>query len=216
MTGAALKVTLKLATSLDGRIALADGRSQWITGPDARSQVHKLRATHDCVLTGIGTILADDPLMTARPNGEKSAEQPTRAILDTHARIPVDSAVLNEPGAVIFHAGQPDPTFRKSGVQFVETPRLGDSISLSAALDWLARAGCGSVMIEAGGEVAASAIKSGRVTHIEWFRAPMLLGGDGHACIAALGLESLQNPPTFTCVTRRACGRDVWESWERS
>ena len=88
-------------------------------------------------------------------------------------------------------------------------------MSIEAALDWLCEAGRRSVMIEAGGQLAASAIASGRVTGIEWFRAPILLGGDGLACIAALGLESLENPPTFTCIERRSCGRDVWESWER-
>ena len=216
MTGAALKVTLKLATSLDGRIALSDGRSKWITGRQSRAAVHALRAAHDCVLTGIGTILADNPLMTTRPGGAPLDDQPLRAVMDTRARTPHDSAFLAAGPAVVFHAETPPPTLLQTGAQLVKLAKTqAGVVSIEAALDWLCEAGRRSVMIEAGGQLAASAIASGRVTGIEWFRAPILLGGDGLACIAALGLESLENPPTFTCIERRSCGRDVWESWER-
>ena len=215
MTRAVLKVTLKLATSLDGRIALADGRSKWITGPQSRAQVHALRASHDCVLTGVGTILADDPLMTARPDGETAVPQPRRAVLDTHARTPDESAFLAAGRAIIFHSESPKVASSSKNACLVKLPKAGDRVSLDAALDWLMQDGCLSVMIEAGGQVAASAIRTGRVSRIEWFRAPILLGADGRAGIAALGLETLDDPPTFTCAARRACGQDVWESWER-
>lgn len=215
MTGAALKVTLKLATSLDGQIALSDGRSQWITGPESRAEVHRLRAAHDCVLTGVGTILSDDPLMTARPGGELSDRQPLRAVMDTQARTPVGSAFVSAGGAIIFHAGEADAALADAGAKLVKMPKADEGVSFEAVLDWLADGGCETVMIEAGGQIAASAIRSSRVTSIEWFRAPILLGGDGRACIAALGLETLDDPPTFTCTERRRCGRDIWESWER-
>lgn len=216
MTGPALKVTLKLATSLDGRIALSDGRSKWITGPQSRAAVHALRAAHDCVLTGVGTILADDPLMTARPGGEPRPSQPMRAVMDTRARTPADSAFLAAGPAVIFHAETPPAALTRAEARLVALSKDDTGrASLDAALDWLVENGCRSVMIEAGGSIAASAIRSGRVSVIEWFRAPILLGGDGLACIAALGLESLENPPTFKRVALRACGRDTWESWER-
>jgi diaminohydroxyphosphoribosylaminopyrimidine deaminase/5-amino-6-(5-phosphoribosylamino)uracil reductase len=217
VTGVALTVTLKLATSLDGRIALADGRSKWITGPQSRAAVHALRAAHDCVLTGVGTILADDPKMTARPGGDPSSDQPLRAVMDTHARTPADSAFLAAGPAVVFHSSNAPSALTLAQARLVALPKDdAGQLSFDAALDWLAENGCRSVMIEAGGQLAASAIGSGRVTSIEWFRAPVLLGGDGLACIAALGLESLENPPTFTVTKRRSCGRDVWESWERT
>ena len=93
---------------------------------------------------------------------------------------------------------------------------LEGHVSIAQAITWLGNVGHRSVMIEAGGKLAASAIKAGLVDKIEWFRAPVLLGGDGRPAIAALGLENLEAPPTFTRKEVRDCGPDIWESWERS
>lgn len=182
------RVTLKLATSLDGRIALSNGASQWITGPESRAEVHRMRAAHTLILTGIGTILADNPRLTARPEGG-CERQPDVAIMDSQDRTPSDAAV------------------------FAEASR---SVTLVPHRD-LARAMTGHdmVMIEAGAQLAASAIAADLVDRIEWFRAPMLLGGDGLPVIAALGLETLGSAPIFRRTGIRERGADLQESYER-
>lgn len=187
--GSRARVTLKLATSLDGRIALANGRSQWITGPESRAEVHRIRAAHDAILTGIGTILADDPQMTARPGGLASAHQPDILIMDSQARTPDSAAV---------HGHQ------------ARRVRLFHDRDLAAAMN-----GYDSVMIEAGSAIAGAALAAGLVDRIEWFRAPIVLGGDGLAAIAALGLEQLDLAPTFKRVGLVERGRDLQESYER-
>lgn len=211
------RVTLKLATSLDSRIALADGRSKWITGEEARAQVHEMRAAHDVVLTGVGTVLADNPQLTARPGGVEAPHQPRRAVMDSQARTPADGAFVGAGPVTIFHAtDHPPAALQEAGAELVRVaPEPDGRAGLAAALAWLQDAGARSVMIEAGGDLAAAAITSGVVDRIEWFRAPILLGGDGRPAIAALGLESLDAPPTFRRVAMRECGRDAWESWER-
>ena len=189
MTGAARpRVTLKLATSLDGRIALANGASQWITGPESRAEVHRMRAAHAAILTGIGTILADDPRMTAR-TGADDVRQPDVIIMDSQARTPGNAAVFSDPDRQVMLVPHRD----------------------------LARACAGydSVMIEAGAQIAASAIAAGLVDRIEWFRAPVILGGDGLAVIAALGLETLGEAPIFRRTGVRERGADLQESYER-
>ncbi len=183
------RVTLKLATSLDGRIALANGASQWITGPESRVVVHRMRAAHDAILTGIGTILADDPQLTARPEGG-CERQPDIIIMDSQGRTPANARV--------FKGGD-------RSVTLVPYRDLGRAM-----------AGHERVMIEAGAEIAASAVRDGLVDCIEWFRAPMVLGGDGLPVLAALGLETLDAAPIFrrTGVVER--GADLQETYERT
>jgi diaminohydroxyphosphoribosylaminopyrimidine deaminase/5-amino-6-(5-phosphoribosylamino)uracil reductase len=217
---APVRVTLKLATSLDARIALASGESKWITGPEARDAVHRLRADHDLVLTGVGTILADDPLMTARPGGTPAARQPVRAVLDTRLRTPPDCALLTQGPAVFFHGEDaPAPAVKAleaAGARCVERRTGASGVDIIHALEWLAPESLSSVLIEAGGRVAASAIRARIVDRIEWFRAPVLLGGDGLPAMAALGLETLGAAPMFRRTDTGACGADVWETWERA
>ena len=218
MIGTRPRVTLKLATSLDGRIALANGVSQWITSPASRAEVHKLRARHDVVLTGIGTVLADNPRMTVRDNGVEQPEQPMRAVLDTTARTPAEGQYVLAGPVTIFHSTDSIPNaLAASHAELVRIDRDSKGhASIAQAIIWLGSAGHRSIMIEAGGRLAASAIMAGLVDQIEWFRAPVLLGGDGHPAIAVLGLENLDAPPTFTRKEVRDCGPDIWESWERS
>lgn len=216
------RITLKLATSLDGRIALAGGASQWITGSEARAAVHDLRAAHGAVLTGVGSILADDPLMTARP-GNGAAAQPLRVVLDTRLRTPSGARLFSEsPDSVVIVCAADVPArartaLERLGAQVIPLNRFdGPHVSFSAALDRLSGLGVSRVMIEAGARVAASAVKSGRVTHIEWFRAPVLLGGDSWPVISALGLETLDGAPRFRRTGVREAGEDLHESYERA
>ena len=182
------RVTLKLATSLDGKIALANGASQWITGPESRAVVHRMRAAHDAILTGIGTILADDPKLTARPEGG-CERQPDIIIMDSRGRTPGKAAV-----------------FKGGGRSVTLVPHR----DLSRAI-----AGHERLMIEAGAQIAASAIRAGLVDQIEWFRAPIVLGGDGLPVLAALGLETLGEAPIFRRIGVIERGADLQESYER-
>lgn len=216
------RVTLKLATSLDGRIALANGASKWITGDAARAEVHRLRAAHDAVVTGIGTVLADDPLMSARIEGE-TPDQPRRIVLDTHLKISPDAMILNdaEGGPVTVFCGGGVPVHLRDRIaakaEVVALNRYdGPSISLKSVLEHLGGEGAETVLIEAGGKMAGAAMRSGLVDRIEWFRAPMLLGGDARGAIDSLGLERLDEAPIFSRTSVAECGDDLWESYERA
>lgn len=219
MSGPRAIVTLKLATSLDGRIALADGRSKWITGHEAREEVHTMRARHDVILTGVATVLADNPRLTARPGGAPADRQPWRVVLDTRLRTPAGAAIFEAGAVQVYHvdgesAAARDLKAAGASLHQVAADAAG-RCDLHAALRHLAGQGAQSVMIEAGGVLAGAAIRAGLVDRIEWFRAPMLIGEDGRACIAALDLESLDLAPIFTRTQVRPVGRDLWETYER-
>lgn len=216
-------VTLKLATSLDGRIALASGESKWITGEAARAEVHRLRASYDAVIVGSETVIADDPELTARldPMPDK---QPLRVVADSRGRIPASAKLFNtlEMGPVAIATLENTdldangwPSTR--GLQFWMLPAAegSSSISLHAMMESASRAGVTSMMIEGGGQLAAAFIRAGLVDRLEWFRAPILLGGDGRPCLGELGLEILAQAPKFERTSVRETGPDLWESYVR-
>lgn len=225
MSGAAIpsrpSVTLKLATSLDGRIATKSGESKWITGEEARAEGHRLRASHDAVLVGSGTVLADDPELTARTS-PSPAKQPLRIIADTRARVPASARLFRTldvaPLAVAtLETASLDQWPTHKAIQYWMLPLdpVTGSLSIEELLNSAARAGAGSVLVEGGGQLAASFVRDGLVDRIEWFRAPILLGGDGRACLGGMGLEKLANAPTYERVAVRDVGRDLWESYVR-
>lgn len=214
MTASPMRVTLKLATSLDGRIALANGQSKWITGPDSRAEVHKMRARHDVILTGIGTVIADDPAMTARPAGMTVESQPQRVVLDSQLRLPATSQILSGDPVWVFHTGGANAELENARLFETGADSTG-RVSLPAVLERLDKEGISSVMIEAGAEIAGAAIRSGLVTELEWFRAPVLIGAEGRPAIAGLGLEELRFAPTFNRISVRACGADLWETYRK-
>ena len=214
------RVTLKLATSLDGRIALANGQSRWITGEASRQAVHQLRGAHDVVLTGVGTVLADDPQLTVRLPGF-AGNQPGRVVLDTRLRTPDTARLFEEGGPLLFICGADVPVHARSaietrGANVIALNRYdGPHISLKAAIEQIAELDGESLLIEAGARIAASAMKHDLVDQIEWFRAPMLLGGDGMPVMAALGLERLDEAPIFERISIRECGADLHETYRR-
>lgn len=206
------RVTLKLATSLDGRIATAAGESQWITGEAARTQAHRLRAAHDAVLVGVETVLADDPRLTVRIPGH-DAPQPLRVVLDSRLRTPPHARLAGDGeaptlivSAVAGEVGRAEVAVVPAGPDGRPTP--------AAALDLLAARGVARVMIEGGGEVAAAFLRAGLVDAVEWFRAPVLLGGEGRPCVAALSLAALADAPRFRRLAVEPLGDDLWERYE--
>jgi diaminohydroxyphosphoribosylaminopyrimidine deaminase/5-amino-6-(5-phosphoribosylamino)uracil reductase len=207
-------ISLKLATSLDGRTATRSGDSKWITGEPARQFGHLLRATHDAILVGAGTARADNPSLTCRLKGLEACS-PLRIVLDARGDLPGDLA--------LFQAG-PVPTWRITGADVpdrpgparqVKVPLADGRIDLLALARTLGAEGLTRVLIEGGGRVAAGFLKAGLVDRIEWFRAPSLLGGDGLAAIGDLGVQALTSMPRFKRQRTLSLGDDVMDSFER-
>ena len=216
------RVTLKLATSLDGRIATAAGESQWITGEASRAEVQRLRAAHDAVLVGAETVRKDNPSLLARTQPEP-AKQPARVVVTTRLDIPPDAKMFGDVArapVIVFGVPRVSPARHAileamgARIEAVETGLGG--IDMSAVLERLAALGIGSVLVEGGGKIAASLIAADVVDRIEWFRAPLVLGGDGRPAIADLTYDALADAPRFKRVALRELGPDVWESYERT
>lgn len=201
-------VTLKLATTLDGRIATATGESQWITGPRARRAAHALRGTHDATLAGIGTVLADDPALTCRIPGFRRAPD-LRLVLDRTLRIPPGCALVRtarEAPVWVLHAPAPDPARRAAlqaaGVVLVEVPEAPTSLApagldLAAALQALGAAGLTRILVEGGAGVAGSLLRHDLVDRLAWFHAPAIIGADGWPAATAFGTAALAAMPRF-------------------
>ena len=167
-------VTLKSALSLDGNIALDSGESKWITGPLARGKAHQLRHSHDAILVGIGTVLADDPQLSVRLEGEH--KQPVRIVLDGAARLPLDAKIWRDAPAVIVicRADAPAENVARLEIRGARVWPLGDDWNLLMQQLW--RDGIYSVLIEGGARVAASAFEAGVVDKVALFIAPILMG----------------------------------------
>ncbi len=210
-------VTLKLASSLDGRIATSGGESKWITGPLARDFAHGLRLRHDAVLVGIGTALADDPELTCRlPGGD--VRPAVRVVLDSDGRFPADGKLAKTAGDVpvwlMLGEGAAVPKGLSAAVEVITVSRSDHwRPDPSAVLAALAERGVTRVLVEGGGHVAASFLRDGLVDRLYWFRAGVAIGDDGLAGVADLGLAGLSGAPRFTLARRWQLGGDVVESW---
>jgi len=205
------RVTLKLATSLDGRIATALGESQWITGPEARQQGHRLRATNDAILVGVETVLADDPELTVRLP-DYAGPHPLRVVLDSRLRTPATARVATG-NTLILTTAAPHAIGQ---AEVVAVASEDGRPAIAAVLEALASRDVTSLLIEGGGRVAASFLQAGVVDVIEWFRAPILLGGEGRPCVASLALAKLADAPKFRRLGVEPVGDDLWERYARS
>jgi diaminohydroxyphosphoribosylaminopyrimidine deaminase/5-amino-6-(5-phosphoribosylamino)uracil reductase len=213
-----MSVTLKLATSLDGRIATAAGESRWITGDASREQVHRLRADHDAVLVGIETALADDPELTVRLPGYEG-HQPARVVLDTRQRLEPGSRLAKTARDIptyVVATGAAEPRLSDVGVRVLTVPAGPDGRpDLAAVVQRLTEEGLLSLFVEGGGQVAGGFLRAGLVDRLEWFRAPILLGGEGRPAIGELGVAALAAAPHFRRVEVQALGDDLWERYAR-
>jgi len=214
-------VTLKLASTLDGRIATARGESRWITREAARDRAHLLRARHDAVMVGSNTVIADDPELTCRlPGlGERS---PVRVVVDGRLRVPLTSRVVVDAARVptwfvTLRGDAPErhEAFRDCGVELIEVDAAGETVDLAAALKELGRRGITRVLVEGGATLAAALVRADLVDHLAWFRAPRLIGGDGIAAVTGFGLADLAATPRFERVGVEPVGEDVLETFQR-
>jgi len=216
-------VTLKLATTLDGRIATHAGESQWITGPLARDRAHVLRASHDAVMVGSNTVIADDPLLTCRLPG-LTHRSPVRVIVDSRLRVPLTARVVAEARQiptwfVTLRGGDRlrQEAFRACGVELIEVDGDdGAGVDIGEGLRALGARGLTRVLAEGGSHLAASLLRDRLVDRLAWFRAPRLIGGDGLPAVAAFGLERLADAPGFGRGNLLEAGEDVLETYRRA
>jgi diaminohydroxyphosphoribosylaminopyrimidine deaminase/5-amino-6-(5-phosphoribosylamino)uracil reductase len=206
-------VTLKLAASLDGRIATASGESRWITGEDSRRFVHRLRASHDAVLVGAETVIRDDPELTCRISGGRN---PLRVVLDGRLRVPLGAQVLTNRGttATLVCTGQRAPVtkvrrMQQQGVEVLRLPDRAGSIGMKQLMRALGRRGIMSVLIEGGATVAAAAITARVVDHVLIFYAPKLIGGEGRPMLGPLGIRRLAAAPRLRHLQVKRFAADV-------
>jgi diaminohydroxyphosphoribosylaminopyrimidine deaminase / 5-amino-6-(5-phosphoribosylamino)uracil reductase len=209
-------VTLKLATSLDGRIATRRGASRWITGPAARDRAHALRAIHDAIMVGSGTVLADDPKLTCRLPGLEH-RSPVRVVVDRHLAVPPSARLIAEARQVptwVLALPSADPDRRQgllaSGVTVIEVdPDTEGGIDFNSALTALGERGITRLLVEGGGQLAAALTRARLVDRLAWFHAPLLIGGDGIPAIAGFGLEAMTDAPRFERLSTETIGGDL-------
>lgn len=214
-------ITLKLASSFDGRIATASGESQWITGPQSRRMVHGLRAAHDAVLVGAGTARADDPGLTVRGLGV--THQPVRVVCSGLLDLPLDGALANSAAGVpLWLVHGPDaPAARRvkwhqRGARLIEVGKAGGGqLDPDAMVRALGAAGLTRVFVEGGGMLAASLLGAELVDTLVGFTAGLALGAEGRPAIGPLGLGRLDEAPRFDLVEQRQVGADMMHRWAR-
>ena len=210
------EITLKLATTLDGRIATHSGESRWITGEAARRCVHELRAGHDAVVVGIETALKDDPELTVRLPGFEGF-QPSRIIFDTHARLPLHSKLAQTARVIPTYVVCVEPLggeLKSLGVKEMRVQSHHQRVDLIEALARLYDEGLGRIFIEGGAVLATTCLKAGVVDRLEWFRSPTILGGDGRAAFGFMDFSQLDQMVRFNRLGVQAVGDDLWESYE--
>lgn len=211
-------VTLKLAASLDGRIATASGESRWITGAEARRKVHALRMSHDAVMVGSGTALADDPDLTVRDMGAE--RQPVRVLLDRRLAHAPDSRLgRTARAAPVWVLHGPDApkgvriAWAATGATLIETPEAEGKLDLCGALKALAARGLTRVLSEGGSTLAAGLVKAGLVDELALFSGGLLIGSEGHPALGGLGLSALAEGPRPRLREVQALGLDSYSLW---
>lgn len=203
-------VWVKLAASLDGRIALANGQSQWITGPQARADGHYWRARSCVTLTGIGTVLADDPSLTVRD--VQTPRVPVRAVVDTHFQLPEQARLIDGHPVLVFTVRtDPEKAARLAdrNVQVVTlAPDAKGHVSLSDLLLWLGQAGFNDIHVEAGARLSGALVQSGWCDELLLYMAPKLLG-DGLGMVHLPAFDALSQVPEFEFFDHAAVGSDL-------
>ena len=205
-------VTLKIASSLDGRNALANGESQWITSAPARQDVHMMRARYDAIMTGIGTVLVDDPSLTARDVDLAELMQPLRVVLDVNLDIPLSAKLLSQPGNTLIVTATGNDTRRFDEIENCETLKLelhDEHFDLKQLLQALAAREINSVMVEAGASIMGDLVQHQCADQIIHYLAPCYLGEGSRGLFNLGGLENLDQAVRIVTKDIRNVGVDV-------
>jgi diaminohydroxyphosphoribosylaminopyrimidine deaminase/5-amino-6-(5-phosphoribosylamino)uracil reductase len=208
-------VITKFAASLDGRIAAPSGESRWISGPEAREWAHDLRTKVDAILCGAGTIVIDDPELTARPGGQEAVRQPMRIVADSRGRTPAAARVLRGPGrTLIATSDRSHPVWRvameAAGAEVLVLPRHGDSLDLEALLRALGQREVLSLLVEGGGVIIGALFDRGLVDKAHVIIAPMIIGAsDAPAAVAGAGARRLKEAWRLRDPSVERLGEDV-------
>jgi diaminohydroxyphosphoribosylaminopyrimidine deaminase/5-amino-6-(5-phosphoribosylamino)uracil reductase len=214
-------VRCKLAASLDGRTAMASGESQWITGEAARRDVQRLRAGSSAILTGIGTLLADDPSLNVRLDADdlpglrpgEAIRQPLRVVLDSRWRTPASARILTLPGITLIVGAVDDPgrmaELKGAGAEVFLCPGDSGQVDLAALMSELARREINEVLLETGPTLAGAAVSEGLVDEILIYLAPHLMGDAGRGLFSLPGIERMRDRIPLAIVDVRAVGRDL-------
>jgi diaminohydroxyphosphoribosylaminopyrimidine deaminase/5-amino-6-(5-phosphoribosylamino)uracil reductase len=214
-------VTLKLASTLDGKIATTTGESQWITGAPARRMAHALRGRHDAVMVGVGTVMADNPDLTCRIDGFRP--MPTvRVVADSHLRTPMTSRLAMTAATVptwFLTRDGTDPArrtgFAELGATVIPVPASDAGVDIGAALQALGEAGLTRLLVEGGGQLAAALLRADLVDRIAWFHAPAVMGGDGWPAVQGFGITALDHMPRFARTCATPLGDDMLTEFRR-
>lgn len=211
-------LTLKLATTVDGRIATATGESRWITGLEARRAVHQMRLTHDAVLVGAGTARADDPDLTARDIG--ASHQPLRLLLDRRLSHSPDSRLgrtAKDHPVWLLHSASAPPdriaAWKATHARLLQVPEAEGHLDLTDCLRRLADEGLTRILCEGGGTLAAALLKAGLADDLIQFTAGKAIGSEGMPALGPLGLETLADSPRFRLLDQRRIGTDLLAHW---
>ncbi len=213
-------VTLKMASSFDGRIATETGHSQWITGPNARRAVHAMRARHDAVMVGAGTARADDPSLTVRDLGVQ--HQPVRVVVSRHLDLPLMGQLARTASDIpiwLCHGPHPDPERARAweglGARLIPCALDGHHVDAADLLQQLGQAGLTRVFCEGGSALAASLLKGDLVDELVGFIAGLTIGAEGLSAIGALRLDTLDTAPRFDLIETQVVGGDILHRWAR-
>ncbi len=205
-------ITLKSAVSLDGKMALKNGDSKWITSDASRAEVQRMRRNASAIMTGVGTILADDPRLTVHDSLEDS---PIRIILDTHLKTPMDAGVVKTAHQVPtwIMTGETDPSkfepYENLGVRLISTSKKESHLDLNHVFDLLSQEPLKHIMIESGPTLTTSLLKEGWVDRWVLMMAPKLLGADAKSLVGPLNLFALKDALSFTLKTQQRLGPDI-------
>ena len=212
-------VSLKIASSLDGKIATANGNSKWITGELSRMHGHSLRANHDVILVGINTVLKDDPKLNCRIRGLEKYS-PVRVIVDSSLSIPLTSNVLNNldkiPTIIWTKHNINSPKKKKlidMGVEIIELEKIDNKLNLIEGLTYLSEKGYNKVLVEGGSEISASLMANNLIDKVFLYRSGIFIGGDGLSGIASYNINNLDLIKRYKLLKTRVLDDDVLEEW---
>ena len=212
-------VSLKIASSLDGKIATANGNSKWITGELSRMHGHSLRANHDVILVGINTVLKDDPKLNCRIRGLEKYS-PVRVIVDSSLSIPLTSNVLNNldkiPTIIWTKKNINSPKKKKlinMGVEIIELEKIDNKLNLIEGLTYLSEKGYNKVLVEGGSEISASLMANNLIDKVFLYRSGIFIGGDGLSGIASYNINNLDLIKRYKLLKTRVLDDDVLEEW---